>query len=267
MSGFSFIRNGLIQKPVGNNMANDQEDVFSVKRALSSLGHFGGEEPNGFITRRMDHSIKTFQRDSGLKVDGILLPGGETETALLAGLRNANTSAAAVRQAPEEEQADPDTKTPPPPPRKPNSPKDRKEGDNESKDESKLEKCHLVAERLEQAKGQLDITRSKIKNAQAQLDAAKARLSLITREGTQDFMKIPLGMGLIAVSKGRAVVRGGQDIIEGIMSQDENQRQVDMAMQDVERWQNELQNLKQEESVAENTLLNAQSEFDGMKCR
>lgn len=115
MSGFSFIRNGLIQKPVGNNMANEQEDVFSVKRALSSLGRFGEEEPNGFITRRMDRSIKAFQRERGLKVDGILLPGGETEDALLAGLRNAE--ATVLRQTPEEDQAAP--KTPPPPPRKP----------------------------------------------------------------------------------------------------------------------------------------------------
>lgn len=51
MTVFSFIRDGLIKKAVGNNMANDETDVLSVKRALSSLGRFGEEGPNGFITR------------------------------------------------------------------------------------------------------------------------------------------------------------------------------------------------------------------------
>ncbi len=76
----------LINDSVGNNMTNDEDAVFNVKDTLSSFDRFEEEEPNGFITRDLDNSIKGFQRDNGLRVDGILRPGGETENGLVRGL-------------------------------------------------------------------------------------------------------------------------------------------------------------------------------------
>ncbi|GEM_PF-2583209 len=83
----SSITGGLIRSSVGNNLFNKQDDVTSVKRALSALGRFEEDEPNGYITRELDGSIRKFQKDNGLETDGLLYPGGETETALLQNLR------------------------------------------------------------------------------------------------------------------------------------------------------------------------------------
>ncbi len=73
----------LITRPVGNNRDNDEDDVFAVKDALARLERFEAEpEPHGYITRDLDTAIRGFQRDNGLREDGMLLPRGETETAL-----------------------------------------------------------------------------------------------------------------------------------------------------------------------------------------
>lgn len=83
MKNLSNIATGLIRKAVGNNLENDEKDVLSVKTALGGLGWFEREdEPHGIITRPLDNSIKGFQRDKGLRVDGRIHPGGETETAI-----------------------------------------------------------------------------------------------------------------------------------------------------------------------------------------
>ena len=76
----------LIGEPVGNNMINREDDVRSVKNGLSDLNRFQEEENNGYITRDLDTSIRTFQRDHNLKEDGLLFPNGETEEALVQGL-------------------------------------------------------------------------------------------------------------------------------------------------------------------------------------
>lgn len=80
----SFFR--FIKGAVGNNMDNDQEDVITVKRNLNKIGYFDNldqdPEPHGFITKEMDTGIRSFQKDNGLKIDGILLPQGETEQSL-----------------------------------------------------------------------------------------------------------------------------------------------------------------------------------------
>ena len=82
----TIIRSGLIAESVGNNMTNHDEDVLRVKNKLARLDLFDNKtepEPHGIITRKMDEGIKTFQKENGLRVDGILHPGGETESALL----------------------------------------------------------------------------------------------------------------------------------------------------------------------------------------
>ena len=77
---------GFIKNPVGNNMDNNHEDVLAIKRNLNKAGYFDNlaqdPEPHGFITKEMDEGIRAFQKDKGLKVDGILFPRGETENTL-----------------------------------------------------------------------------------------------------------------------------------------------------------------------------------------
>ncbi len=75
----------LITGAVGNNRDNNTDDVLNVKRRLSDQGLYDlrkPPEPHGYITADMDSAIRSFQKSKGLKVDGYLLPGGETEAAL-----------------------------------------------------------------------------------------------------------------------------------------------------------------------------------------
>ena len=62
-----------MNQEVGNARNNRPEDVFTIKRALSSAGYFDMNtppEPHGYITRALDESIRGFQKDAGLKIDG-----------------------------------------------------------------------------------------------------------------------------------------------------------------------------------------------------
>jgi hypothetical protein len=43
------------------------------------LGYLDDETENEFITRELEAGIKSFQKDNGLRIDGILMPRGETE--------------------------------------------------------------------------------------------------------------------------------------------------------------------------------------------
>lgn len=73
-----------VKKPVGMSYALDETDVLNTKNALSSLGHY--KEPDTGMTPWPDtpmfEGLKTFQKDQGLKVDGLMKPGGPTEKAL-----------------------------------------------------------------------------------------------------------------------------------------------------------------------------------------
>ncbi|MBV1799657.1 peptidoglycan-binding protein [Siccirubricoccus sp. G192] len=46
------------------------------------LGRYNDRERNGYITRALDDAIRGYQRDRGLRRDGYLDPGGETECTL-----------------------------------------------------------------------------------------------------------------------------------------------------------------------------------------
>ncbi len=72
----------LIKNAVGNNMKNEPSDMIRVKNALINAGYLEEPELHGYITRSTDNAIRAFQLANNLKVDGILKPGGETETAL-----------------------------------------------------------------------------------------------------------------------------------------------------------------------------------------
>lgn len=60
--------------------------------ALDYYQPLPGTEPGAFVDNDLFRGIKAFQRDHGLKVDGFMRPGGETETTLNAALRHADPS-------------------------------------------------------------------------------------------------------------------------------------------------------------------------------
>ncbi len=72
----------FLNDSVGNMLANNPDDVRATKRNFASLGRFDADVDNGFITKELDTSIRNFQRDEGLKVDGLMNPDGETERAV-----------------------------------------------------------------------------------------------------------------------------------------------------------------------------------------
>lgn len=72
---------GFLGGAVGDGLESLAENVKIVQDNLGRLGRFD-DEPNGIISKGLDKAIKDFQRDSGLKVDGKLYPGGETERSI-----------------------------------------------------------------------------------------------------------------------------------------------------------------------------------------
>ncbi|MCB1651263.1 MAG: peptidoglycan-binding protein [Alphaproteobacteria bacterium] len=73
----------LIHEPVGNNLTNRPEDVENVKFKFATIDRYKTPVENGYIDRELNDAILGFQRDKGLKVDGRMNPGGETEAALV----------------------------------------------------------------------------------------------------------------------------------------------------------------------------------------
>jgi hypothetical protein len=66
---------------VSANSAVNSDDVWVLKQALRQEGYYS--EPVNEITpfpdRELFKAIKRFQSDTGLRVDGVVKPGGETE--------------------------------------------------------------------------------------------------------------------------------------------------------------------------------------------
>lgn len=67
-------------KTLARNYNVHPEDVFNVKSALSVFGYYDHEKDgiSEYPNDQMFHSIKAFQKDNNLKVDGIMKPFGET---------------------------------------------------------------------------------------------------------------------------------------------------------------------------------------------
>ena len=70
--------------PIGAAFDHDLNDVTNTKTALRALGHF--KTPDYGLTTYPDQAlfdgVKDFQKARNLSVDGVMKPGGETETAL-----------------------------------------------------------------------------------------------------------------------------------------------------------------------------------------
>lgn len=71
--------------PIGRDHPNRREDLIKVETILGNTGDYDLRQtdgPTGFWSPLKDQAIKGFQQRNGLKVDGLLKPGGPTITAM-----------------------------------------------------------------------------------------------------------------------------------------------------------------------------------------
>ncbi|NVJ92766.1 MAG: hypothetical protein HWE34_13980 [Methylocystaceae bacterium] len=71
-----------VDNPVSSRSFGMSDDVLKTQNALGELGHFNEYTPD------IGEGLKSFQAEQGLKVDGLMNPGGETESALSQTLAN-----------------------------------------------------------------------------------------------------------------------------------------------------------------------------------
>lgn len=72
---------------VGHDGRNERADVIKAQTLLANAGYYdlaGTDGPTGWYGKPLELSMRKFQKDRGLTVDGIMLPGGETLAALQA---------------------------------------------------------------------------------------------------------------------------------------------------------------------------------------
>lgn len=91
-----------IRKPIGRNYNVDPEDVWVVKKNLLRRGFYNLEESaiNEYPDKDLFSAIANYQSRNGLKIDGILIPGGETELHILSNGESENTYRCTVCGAP-----------------------------------------------------------------------------------------------------------------------------------------------------------------------
>lgn len=71
--------------PVGPDQPNRREDIIKVETILGNTGHHdltATAGPLGYWGERQEKAVKTWQGESGLKVDGLLKPNGPTIASL-----------------------------------------------------------------------------------------------------------------------------------------------------------------------------------------
>ncbi|MBI2240140.1 MAG: hypothetical protein HYU59_04965 [Magnetospirillum gryphiswaldense] len=71
--------------PVGPDQPNRREDVIRVETILGNTGHHDlsrTDGPVGYWGQRQEQAVRDWQSQNGLKVDGLLKPGGPTITSL-----------------------------------------------------------------------------------------------------------------------------------------------------------------------------------------
>lgn len=73
-----------LARPLAQNTSSDPTDVYGIKTLLADLGVY--ETPDwgmtGLPDRALFDAIRAYQKAHGLKVDGVMKPGGETEVSL-----------------------------------------------------------------------------------------------------------------------------------------------------------------------------------------
>jgi peptidoglycan hydrolase-like protein with peptidoglycan-binding domain len=71
----------FLAAPVGYGLDNQKQDVTAAKRKLQELGFYAprNNELGDDFDEGFDTAIQNFQSRAGLRVDGVMKPGGETE--------------------------------------------------------------------------------------------------------------------------------------------------------------------------------------------
>ena len=73
----------LISTSVGKGFAASEEDIRNIRMAYNKIGYQAGDESFGYTDTILERAIRHFQKDNGLKEDGIMHPKGETERILI----------------------------------------------------------------------------------------------------------------------------------------------------------------------------------------
>lgn len=73
-----------LARPLAANVACDGADVHDVKTLLAELGHYPAPDwgVSAYPDRALFDAIRAYQAEHGLKADGVMKPGGETEVSL-----------------------------------------------------------------------------------------------------------------------------------------------------------------------------------------
>lgn len=75
------IQESAFNAPLALGLPSNDDDIVAAKRLFNGLGRLA-EPPSGFspmFDRPLDDTVRAFQRDRGLKEDGLITPGGPTE--------------------------------------------------------------------------------------------------------------------------------------------------------------------------------------------
>lgn len=92
-----------LHKQIAKSSLVDPLDIVPVKQSLFDLGYYEDEDSiEDFVDTPMFDGIEKYQRDNGLEVDGVMKPGGETETSINKDLKKL----AERRQKQQEEEAE-----------------------------------------------------------------------------------------------------------------------------------------------------------------
>ncbi|MCC6598473.1 MAG: peptidoglycan-binding protein [Alphaproteobacteria bacterium] len=70
-----------LKGPIASNASTDLEDSAMIKMALTSLRYYDDTETglSPYGDRQLFQAVKSFQKDNGLKVDGVINPDGPTQ--------------------------------------------------------------------------------------------------------------------------------------------------------------------------------------------
>lgn len=74
-----------LKRPMDENSNVDYGDIVNAKQALRQLGYYQppiGNEIRAWVDPPLFDGIRKLQKDSRLKVDGVMKPGGPTEGAI-----------------------------------------------------------------------------------------------------------------------------------------------------------------------------------------
>lgn len=77
-----------INLPIGDGYNSNPEEVKLLRKILHKLGYEDENTDFVFFDKALNKNIRDFQKDQKLKVDGYLLPNGETERTIRLSVRS-----------------------------------------------------------------------------------------------------------------------------------------------------------------------------------